>query len=116
MGTSAENADDLNWRTFVRQFVSFCLNVLLKVPKEYRKVLLFRLPVKYKLSDFPENTCLRDDSYQKLRNLTTSEFEGVIPLELISCIDAMIATSSPRDFELWLVKNYNEYHTPRSII
>jgi len=116
METSAENADDLNWRTFVRQFVSFCLNILLRVPKGHRKLLFMRLPVKYKLSDFPENICLREDSYQKLRNLTTSEFEGVIPVELISCIDAMIASPSPRDFELWLARNYTEYHTPRKII
>jgi hypothetical protein len=115
MRASAENADDLSWRTFVRQFVSFCLNILMRTPKGHRKLLFMRFAVKYNLSDFPANTCLRDDCYQKLWNLTTSEFEGVVPVELISCIDAMIASPTPRDFELWMVNNYNEYHTPREI-
>jgi len=110
---STESADVLKWRTFVRHFISFCLNVLLGVPKGHRKLLFMRFPVKYKMIDFPENTCLREDSYQKLRNLAASEFQGVIPVELISCIDAMIASPSARDFELWLEMNYDEYHTPR---
>jgi hypothetical protein len=74
-----------------------------------------RFAIKYNLRDFPANLCLREDCYQKLQNLTASEFEGVVPIELISCIDAMIASSTPREFELWMVNNYNEYHTSREI-
>jgi hypothetical protein len=36
--------------------------------------------VKYNLSDTPANACLRNDCYQKLWNLTTSERERVFPL------------------------------------
>lgn len=115
MRASADNADETNWRTFVRQFVSFCLNIITHTPKGHRKFLFMRFAVKYTLRDFPANLCLREDCYQKLWNLTTSELEGVVPIELISCIDAMIASPTPRDFELWMANNYNEYHTPREI-
>ena len=111
-----DEADDQNWRTFVRQFTVFCLNIAFNIPKGRRTFLFISIPIKTNLNDVPINTCLRESSYEKLRNLTSSELEGVVPLELVSCIDAMLASKTPRDFEEWIEANYNDYHTPRKVL
>lgn len=109
-------AGDCNWRTFVRQFVVFCFNVATKIPKGKKKLFFLTISVRMTLDDFPPNICLRNGSYEKLKNLTFSEFEGVLPIELSSCIDAMLGSNNPREFEVWLDAQYNEFHTPKKLL
>ena len=106
--------DSNMWRDFVKEYISFCLKIALKIPKSQEKKY-FLFPQKHDFNDFPINSCLRDDSYERLKNLTQSEFEGVSPVELIACAEIMVETETPRDFEIWLNANYNEWHTPSKI-
>ena len=114
--SASGNADDQDWRTFVRQFTVFCFNILLKIPKGERKFLFFTTPIRVSFDDFPENACLRESSYEKLRNLTSSELEGVVPIELSLCINSMLKSKTPREFEGWLDESYNDFHTPKKLL
>lgn len=114
MSSDREHVDDQVWRTFVRQFTMVCLYISFGIPKEHRRVLFLKIPIKFRIEDFPSNSCLRKISYEKLMNLTLSELQGVVPVELMSCVEAMLTSKTPRDFEIWLDRNYSEYHTPKS--
>ncbi len=84
------------WRDFVKEYISFCLKIVLKIPKSQEKKY-FIFPQKHNINDFPINICLRDDSYEKLKNLTQSEFEGVSPVEIIACVEMMVEAETPRE-------------------
>ncbi len=116
ISSSDQDADNQNWRTFVRQFIVFCFNLTMKIPKGEKKICFFSIPIRTTRHDFPPNICLREGSYEKLKHLTFSEFEGVLPLELSSCIDAMLKSNNPREFEVWLESRYDDFHTARKLL
>ena len=113
--TATTIEDEAKWRDFSRHFVLFCVNMFLKIPKKEEPFLCFTRTMKFTLHDFPANTCLRVAAYERLNNLTCSEMEGVTPVELVNCIEKMLQCRTARDFEVWIDKNYNEYHTPNKV-
>lgn len=51
------NLDAADWKTFVNEFVIFCLKISLGIPKGEKKFMFIPLSIKYDMSDFPDNLC-----------------------------------------------------------
>lgn len=101
------------WRIFVRQVVIFCFKLSSNIRKNEKYLIFFHK--KYSMLDFPENTCMTKNSYEKLYNAIESENQGVNPVFLVELIEKMLTFDTAYHFENWLEQSYDDFNTPYKI-